>query len=126
MDARRTEEVVEAVCRIPMDFRSLRNVSAMQLVRQTGYASVRSAISVELIGGCLGAHPDWIEAWLTWSTDNRSSPSWWIKCASPTSCRVGYYDPSHEHQEPPIRFDDKVRACAEYVLREVSQIAGLE
>jgi hypothetical protein len=39
---------------------------------------------------------------------------------------VGYYDPSHEHQEPPIRFDDKVRACAEYVLREVSQIAGLE
>lgn len=106
-----------------MDFRSLRNVSALQLVRQTDYESARAAISVELIAGCLGRHPDWIEAWLIWSADNRSSPSWWIKCTSPTSCSVGYYDSSHEHQKPPFRFDDKVRACAVYVLREVDQIA---
>jgi hypothetical protein len=113
------DSVVEAVCRLPIDFRSLRKFSEVELLRESGYLSARAAVTLELLADCLANHPDWCDAWFGWSDDKRSSPSWWLDGTGPSEYRVGYYDPSLERQAEPMLFNDRARACAEFVSREL-------
>jgi hypothetical protein len=110
------------VCRLPIDFRSLGTFSEVDLVRESGYLSALSAVTVELLADCLANHPDWCDAWFGWSDDKRSSPSWWLDGTGPSEYRLGYYDPSLERQAEPILFNDRVRACAEFVSLELESL----
>ena len=116
------DRTVEAVCRLVVDFRVLGNVSAVDLVVMSGYQSAADRITVDRVTECLNAHPDWVEAWLMWSQDQRSSPAWWVAARSTSGYEVGYHDPRLKRQRPPFVFDDKVRACGEFVVRAAQSI----
>lgn len=97
-------------------------LSPAELVRNTGFGHSSDEVTIERLMDCLAKHPEWLNAWLTYSQDRRSSPGWYIQGRDATAFRVGYYEgPS---SRPPAIFEDKVRACAEYVRAEVLDIAS--
>jgi hypothetical protein len=117
---------VEAVCRLPIDFHTLGDVSPVELVRRSGYRGQEGQVTVDVIADCLAKHNDWVEAWFVWSDDQRFSPAWWLNARSPSGYEVGYYDPKLARQAKPSFFEDKVSACAEFVIRVIAQLDALE
>ena len=71
---------------------------------------------------CLAVHPDWVDAWFVWSDDQRSSPAWWLAETSATTYEVGYLGPGFEGQEPHLVFEDRLQACAEFMVRAIASI----
>jgi hypothetical protein len=118
------DEIVEAVCRLPLDHRS-RNLSPVELVRQSGCLRDAAAVSVDRLLDCLVNHPRWVDSWFEWSADNRSTPEWWLSSEASGEYRLGYYDPANRGQPHPLVFTDKARACAEFISRYVEQVAYL-
>jgi hypothetical protein len=116
------DRTIEALCRLPVDFHALGNVSPVDLVVRSGYPAVASQVTADRARRCLAAHPDWVDSWFVWSDDQRSSPAWWLAEKSATTYEVGYSDPKLERQEPPLVFDDRVRACAEFMVRAIASI----
>ena len=116
------DRTIEALCRLPVDFHTEGNVSPINLIVRSGYPAVASQLTVDRVRRCLAAHPNWVDSWFIWSDDQRSSPAWWLAEKSATTYEVGYYDPKHEREEPPLVFDDRVRACAEFMVRAIGSI----
>ena len=112
-------EVVTAVCRLPIDFRRGK-VSAIALVRRSGYLAAPHEVTAERLADRLATDPDLVDAWLTWSEDNRSTPAWYIESLGKGGFEVGYYDHGRTSQ---VVFDDRISACAEYVRRYLEQFA---
>ena len=114
-------EVVSAVCRLPIDFNRA-NASPIDLLRRSGYLVVRREVTVERLSDRLIRDQELVDSWIAWSEDNRSTPSWYIEALGPREFEVGYYDEDRSSQ---MRFDDKVRACSEYVHQYLEQVADL-
>jgi hypothetical protein len=110
-----SDDVVLAVCRMPVDFQSGHRPPS-ELLRRSGYFAARSTITAETLVDCLSRHPYLVQAWTNWSEDKRTDRGWYLDALV-----VGYHEPGVRHT--PVRFDDPVRACAEFVLREVESIA---
>ena len=112
--------VVEAVCRLPIDYVQLGTYSAAEVVRRSGYGLARDHVTVDRLAACLADHPEWVDAWFLWSDENRGIPAWYVRRAGSSGFRVGRKD--HGGQSEPLRFDNRTLACAEYVRREVESI----
>jgi hypothetical protein len=118
---RHLDAVVEAVCRLPIDFRH-GDEAPTQLIAKSGYRGVRDLVSEDRIAACLSAHPDWIRAWITWSEDKRTSTGWFLEEDGDVWV-VGYLDRSR--RSPERAFGGPVAACAAFVAREIEDIASL-
>jgi hypothetical protein len=115
------DAVVLSVCRLPLDFHTIRSVSAVELVRRSGYRSARSGVTVERLAACLRDHPDWVDQWFDWSADNRSSPAWYVRESGDGRHELGFYEgPS---SAAPVLFADRAEACATFVLRYLEGFA---
>ena len=68
----------------------------------------------------LREHPDWVEAWYRWSADKRVSSGWYIARRGEAAFEVGYYPAI-----PPVRYGDRVEACAVFVRYELASIADI-
>ncbi len=117
------DDVVQAVCRLPLDFHATRTMSAVDLVRASGYPAVRSEVTVERLATCLRDHPDWVEQWFEWSADNRGSPAWYLLVSGSGEFQLGFYE--GPDSQPPVTLTDKVHAAAEFVHRYLEQVAEL-
>jgi hypothetical protein len=119
------DDVVCAVCRLPVDFYTIGTLSAVDLVEQSGYLGRRADVTVSRLIDCLEAHSDWVHAWFGWSLDNRSMPAWWIGGVGADRYEVGYSEAPGPSAGPPLQIKGKVRACAEYVKRELEHLADI-
>jgi hypothetical protein len=115
--------VVSAVCSLAEDYRTFGDRSTVELIRRSGYLEHRSDVTVDRLAECLAANPGFVRAWFAWSEDTRSDAHWSLRPCGPDSFEVGFLDAAGLHSVVP--FDDEVRACAEYVQREVARIADL-
>ena len=109
------EEVVERLCKLPHDF-NVGKKSPSQLVAASGVARCEAAVSTEALAKFLARHPELVEEWLHWSEDKRVSSGWYF-LKERNEYVVGYY-PNGER----LSFADPVRACAEFVNREIEAI----
>ena len=114
--------IVEAVCRLPLDYESLQRMSAVEVLRRSGYARRRADVTVARVAACLAAHPAWIRAWFRWSDDTRAHSAWFIRRWAGGEFEVGFFDGIGIRAA--VMFDDETRACAEYVLRAIRSIDG--
>ena len=119
---RSIEDVVLLVCRLPVDFYADGSVSATELVRRSGYAALRSRVSATRLAACLGAHPEWVDAWFSWSEDNRSTPSWFIAEVPPGRFEVAFYDGSQTRQAED--YGDRTLAAAAFVQHYLDAISA--
>src|SRR5262245_36105945 len=105
MPAKRSE-IIERICRMPIDHRSSRTASMLGLFRSRGYSE---PIAESEVGEYLKAHPELIDAWLLESADTRYSPAWYFRSCNSNSNKweVALYPGTEVH-----RFGDQHSACA--------------
>lgn len=96
------DEVIAAICRMPLDH--------------------RGEVTVEHLYECLAKDPRLIDAWQVWSDDNRSTPAWVFGTLGPNEFEVRHFDRSGSTTVR-LRFEDRGRACAEYMLRNLETLA---
>ncbi len=115
------DEIVESVCRLPLDYHAIGDVSAADLVQRSGYRTARPEVTVERLARCLRGHPDWVEEWFSWSADNRGSPAWYLLETKAGDFRLGFYE--GPGSQPPVTITDKVQAAAEFVHHYFEDVA---
>lgn len=120
-----TRDIVARICNLPVDFKTMRTLSVIDLVRDSGYLTDSSTVNVQTIVEYLREHEDLIEAWLTFSDDQRCAPSWyfsgdkdgkWIVGFLPASGRIG--------EGERLIFEDRFVACANFIVREIEQVSN--
>jgi len=111
--------LVADVCEIPARFQARGDVSIVSLVDEAGYRDAPADLKVEAVATYLAQHPALVDAWIGYSGDKRVSSGWYIIENSGQRFEVGYY-PQGER----LYFEDRDRACAEFIVREVRSIAG--
>jgi hypothetical protein len=111
---------VEDVCRLAWDYRTMRTMSARELVARSGYRERWRSVTVAILEEALRHHPEWVDAWIHWSEDKRISSGWSI-----TDCGESGFDVGEDSTKPPVRYADRMRACAVFVRHEVASIADV-
>ena len=111
--------LVADICKIPARLEERGEVSVVTLLDESGYRSAPTDLNVEAVVAYLERHPPLIDAWIGYSTDKRVSSGWYIVEDSGERFVVGWY-PQGER----FFFEDRYRACAEFIVREVRSIAG--
>lgn len=114
------DEVVAEICRVPLDPRGL---SHIDLLGMAGYLDHRGELTVERVYDCLADDPALVDSWQEWCDDNRSTPAWYFTTLGPREFEVGHVARDGNTTER-LTFDDRRLACAEYIVREVEQLAG--
>jgi len=112
----KTPPVVERVCRLASDFREGgTKKSIVQLLEESGYLQHPDLVTRRAVTSCLREHPEFVDAWSSHSCDQRSSGSW----ALVNEGRAWYV---RSFGGPCLKFWSPVKACTEYVLREVARL----
>lgn len=85
------------------------------------------ATIAEQLKDCLSKHPEYIQDWILYSCDKRTSEGWYFIENSKRDYEVGYY--SSNKQGAPYTdiqtYFDPIDACSDYIIREVSDIKSI-
>ena len=109
------QEVVEKVCSIPSDFHTRGDVSVVYLLEESGYDTVRDAVTVPIIQQHLQAHPHLIDVWGDYSGDKRCSSGWFFDDSRHTT---GHYSSSAGRSQEQV-FSERSQGCAEFIKLEL-------
>ena len=112
-DYRDSKEAIKRICCIPVDFRK-GNKSFHELVHDTGIE--RRMLTAESVASALLSNPELVDDWLRWSEDQRSTPSHYF-LEEKDKYVVGVY-PGEES----VEFSDRIAACADFIIKQVSSI----
>lgn len=110
------EAAATTICSLVAFFRS-GDSSLSRLLRRAGVVDEADLPSRAAVESVLIAHPDLVDVWLRWSQDKRVSSGWYFSQTT-GGFVVGYYPDG-----PELSFQDRVVACAEFVLRETASVA---
>lgn len=114
--------VVKNVISIPIDFHKTGNMSAVDLLRQSGYLQFQNEITVNDLYSQLKSEPDLIYSWLLWSLDKRTNIGWFILQRKHTYT-VGYNNNKAITRKK--IFINKYKASAYFISKEIEQISSL-
>jgi hypothetical protein len=104
--------LIASVCSLPRDFRAVGTKSVVTLLREAGYFDHPTEVSVDAIRAYLATKPELIEDWITYSSDKRTTGWYLIDDGT-----LGYFPGG-----PQSSYEDIVTACAEFIIRELSDI----
>lgn len=114
------DQVLEALCRMPVEFRRRRDIGLVYLLEESGYPEEQERILESDIEAYLRAHPELVDSWVGESDDQRTSPAWCLIPPSTSSNKRGiwaiwYVAPPN----PPIErtYSDPFVATAAYIKR---------
>lgn len=121
------QEVVEAVCMMPVMFKSLGNISMIDLLVQSGYRSSPGSVTAARIRRHLRAHPELLDPWLFHSEDQRCSPAWFLAepgnpSGNESSWAVGLMTENAEVISLK-RFSNRTAATAHYIMRQAENLS---
>lgn len=111
------EQAVAALCQFPVDVRASQTLSPVDLLRASRYKALQPSPSVDELEACLRSTPELADAWLLYSDDQRCSPAWFVAERSRDKYEVGRH-PDGQSQW----FADRLRAVAEYAVRQLRAI----
>jgi len=108
---------LDAICRIPhtLSKRSLRDA-----VTDTGYQDLRPALGRDDLAGHLSRHPKLVLDWLRYSQEKRTSGGWYLMRSAQDWVVGRLAGPESERE---LRFGAGPDACAEFILRELDDVA---
>ena len=117
---RTLDEVADAIVRMPLDEGP--KDSHVSLRQATGYMDRRGEINVDALYARLSADEHLVDAWQTWVEDQRSTPNWYFRTLDSGRFEVGLFDRQGRPSNVQV-FDDRARACAEYLRHEIDSTA---
>ena len=109
--------LTETICRLPREIQADRNLSPAAFITQSGYLGSEGNITAECLFKALRKDAGLVEDWLRWSEDKRTPTGWYFKKSG--EC----YVVDEVHRFSRLTFADPVQACAEFILREIGDIA---
>ena len=104
-------DVIERLCNLPVEYRQQRALSWTDFVTRSSIQLV--GVSRDKIASFLGNRPDLVDAWLTYSEDQRMDATWCFQRSEGASLVYQY------PKGTVLRFADPNTACAEFILRIV-------
>lgn len=114
-------DTIISIVNLPEKFNnSENNKSIYSLLKETGYFELHSQINEDDIGKALAKHPTYINQWLQWSEDKRSSSGWYFQKNDSHNYIVSYF-PTNENFEQTI-YSNIRNACAAFIKREIEAI----
>jgi hypothetical protein len=113
-----SSDQLDQICHIP---EALPRRSLRELVADSRYRDLRSALNRDDIAAHLARHPRLVLEWLRYSADKRASGGWYLLHPS-SGWVVGRLAGPDEERE--LRFGTGPEACAEFILRELDSVAG--
>ena len=96
-------------------------LSIHEMVTRTQYLERREELTVAAVRESLAASPERLAEWLEYSADKRSKGGWYIR-AEHGCVEVGHLGSDGRVAEK-RSYADLEEACAEFILRELEQIA---
>ena len=114
------KESIEKIIRLLYHYRTLRNVSPLTLLKESGYIELYKQITEEEIAAVLKLQPHLVAEWLLWSDNKRSTPAWHFVKFDDGCYLVEYSTIGKEHEE--INTIDEFIACSAFIKREVEDI----
>jgi len=109
-------EVIERVCRLASDFNG-GSKSMVDLVAESNVGGRIAKLTVSNLAPYFAQHPDLSYDWLRWSASKRVTSGWFFT-RNGADFVVGFFPKGDV-----LSFQDLAVACAEFVLREVRDIA---
>lgn len=107
---------------MPLEYKSRRDVSMLQLLAESGYLTHQSLVTVEVLSAYFAEHPESIDAWLLQSLDNHSSRSWYL--LDPSAAKTqGKWVVGFLPGERRVYFERGEDACAVYVKNWLIQLS---
>ena len=111
--------MIRNLCYLPRVLRSRGDVTAVDLVRESGFLASPEGLMREVIEAVLAAEPQLVDDWMRYSEDKRVSEGWYFKRGSENNnYLVGFYPGSLEDS-----YTNQFAACARYVEEEIKSIA---
>ena len=114
-----TDNIVTKICRMPIDFRNRGDVSMIQLLEESGYIESRKEIVKKNILEYVKMDINIVDAWISYSDDQRSTPSWYF-----TGEKVAHLTREGK-SENEMHFDDPAEGCAAYIEKMLNQLYSL-
>ena len=116
-------DVISNICSIARDMKMYRNKSMIQLFKESGYLEYTSSIITEEIKQYLADHPDYINDWIIYSSDKRTSEGWYF-LQEGSDWIVGYLqetlnDYVRIREE---KFNSSFEACAIFIIKEINNL----
>jgi hypothetical protein len=120
-----SSSVVAALCKMPVVFKDAGDTTMAALFTVSRYKA-ESRISEADVEAHLREHPALVDAWVTYSDDQRTLPAWYLmrpREGSTEDWRVDYLMPREQPRE--YVFDNKFAACAFFIMRKVEELLRL-
>ena len=115
--------IISEILHIPERFNAHGNSkSAYFLLKETGYFEKREEVSESLIKVALVQLFGYVDLWLTWSADKRSSTGWFFN-PSDHQMYVVAYSTLEKGVIERKEYNDIISACAAFIKREIESIA---
>jgi hypothetical protein len=107
---------------LPRRYRKQKTVSIYELLGRTGYFERRDTLSLEAVRTALAKNPESLEEWLEYSQDKRTGSGWYLRGES------GRFEVAHLQADGRVAderlYTNLEEACANFVLRELAEIAS--
>jgi hypothetical protein len=109
----------DMIVNIPRAF-NLENKSFYQLLEEMGYFETYDTVTIQALQDAFGKNPEFVEAWLEWSSNKRTSSGWYFERNPLGDYIVGYYPP--RKQQKLETFVDGLLAAAIFVKNEIEAV----
>ncbi len=112
---------IPKLIQIPKALKTNENSTVVSLVKESGFKSIHSESLRDELREYLECHPEFIEDWIGFSEDQRSSPSWFLMREPNGQYELGWFatDCGKTRQE---WFDSGAQACAEFIIRVMERV----
>jgi ribosomal protein S8 len=116
-------DVIAKVIDMPKRFSTDRNISIVNLLKESGYIEAFDQINESYIYKALTLKPERIHDWLIYSENKRTDSGWYFLKDSNDTYVVGYFPDKNDISEK--KYPDAETACAAYIKKEIENIRSL-
>lgn len=116
------QSIIKDILGLPQKFyESGNNLSMYDLLKQTHYIEVQGDINDVDFQKSLIEHPEYVNGWLAWSDNKRSSSGWFLEVNPYGQYAVGYLD-SKMGRMNERSYPNAISACAYFISKEIDNI----
>ena len=113
------DNILKKICRMPIDFSDRGDVSMIQLFEESGYIQSPNEIDKEKILEYVKNDKNIVDAWISYSEDQRCTPSWYF-----TGHKVAYLTKEGK-SDYEMHFDNPIKGCAAYIEKMLDQLYSI-
>jgi hypothetical protein len=110
------QEVIRRILTLPERFKSPRNQTFNNLLKDTGYIEISNQIQENDILEAIKNYPETVTSWLLWSEDKRVKSGWFLN-ENKGKYIVSFF-PKIEGREV-LETNDVYKACAHFITKEI-------